>query len=351
MNEAVATLPNFRSDNVAMVSPEILQAIAAANHGPAASYGDDDYSKLLNHRFSMLFETEVTVFPVSTGTAANALSLAACARPYGAIYCHEEAHVHTAEGGATEAFTGGAKLLTLPGRNFRIEPAILREALARTAWGVRNRSQPDAVSITQASEFGTIYSLADIAEISAIARDKNLSVHMDGARFANALARLGCSPGDMTWRAGVDILSFGATKNGAMSADAIVVFDQDLVEPLSYRLRRAGQTWSKMRYASAQLLAYVEDGLYLRLAAKANAVAARLGAGLAALPDVRLDAPVEANLVFINLPALAITRLAASGLQFARRGQEVIRFVARFDSTEQEADEVIALVERAITTI
>ena len=171
---------------------------------------------------------------------------------------------------------------------------------------------------------------------------------MDGARFANALARLGCSPAEMTWRTGVDILSFGATKNGAMSADAIVVFDRDLVEPLSYRLRRAGQTWSKMRYASAQLLAYVEGGLYLRLATKANAVAARLGAGLAALPGVRLVAPVEANLVFINLPALAINRLAASGLQFARRGQDVIRFVARFDSTEQDADEVIALVHRAI---
>jgi threonine aldolase len=170
---------------------------------------------------------------------------------------------------------------------------------------------------------------------------------MDGARFANALARLGCSPAEMTWRAGVDILSFGATKNGAMSADAIVVFDRDLVEPLSYRLRRAGQTWSKMRYASAQLLAYVEGGLYLRLATKANAVAARLGAGLAALPGVRLVAPVEANLVFINLPVPAINRLAATGLPFARRGQDVIRFVTHFDSTEQEADEVIALVRDA----
>lgn len=348
MNEATRTLPNFRSDNVAPVSPEILRAIEAANRGAAAAYGDDEYSKLLNQRFSTLFETEVTVFPVSTGTAANALSLAACARPYGAIYCHEEAHIHTAEGGATEAFTGGAKLLTLPGRHFRIEPSMLREALAGTAWGVRNRSQPDAVSITQASEYGTVYPLAEIAEIGAIAHDRSLSLHMDGARFANALARLGCSPADMTWRAGVDILSFGATKNGAMSADAIVVFDQELVESLSYRLRRAGQTASKMRFASAQLLAYVEDRLFLRLAAKANAVAARLGAGLAALPGVRLVAPLEANLVFVNLPTLAINRLAASGLQFARRGQDVIRFVARFDSTEREADEVIALVQRAI---
>jgi threonine aldolase len=349
MTEATRTLPNFRSDNVAPVSPEILRAIDQANRGPAASYGDDDYSKLLNRRFSTLFEAEVTVFPVSTGTAANALSLASCARPYGAIYCHEEAHIHTAEGGATEAFTGGAKLVTMPGRHFRIEPSTLREALTGAAWGVRNRSQPDVVSITQASEYGTVYPLAEIAEIGAIAHDRNLSLHMDGARFANALARLGCSPADMTWRAGVDILSFGATKNGAMSADAIVVFDQDLVESLSYRLRRAGQTWSKMRYLSAQLLAYVEDGLYLRHAAKANAVAAYLGAGLTALPDVRLVAPVEANLIFVKLPASAINRLAANGLQFGRRGDEVIRFVARFDSTEQEADEVIALVHHAIT--
>ncbi|KJC61724.1 threonine aldolase [Bradyrhizobium sp. LTSPM299] len=349
MNEATRALPNFRSDNVAPVSPEILRAIEEANRGPAAAYGDDDCSKLLNRRFSTLFETEATVFPVSTGTAANALSLASCVRPYGAIYCHEEAHIHTAEGGAAEAFTGGAKLLPLPGQHFRIEPSMLREALAGAAWGVRNRSQPDAVSITQASEYGTVYPLAEITEIGAIAHDRHLSLHMDGARFANALARLGCSPADMTWRAGVDILSFGATKNGAMSADAIVVFDQNLVESLSYRLRRAGQTSSKMRYASAQLLAYVEDRLYLRLAAKANAVAARLGAGLAALPGVRLVAPVEANLVFLNLPAVAINRLAATGLHFARRDHDVIRFVARFDSTEQEADEVIALVRGAIT--
>src|ERR1700749_4943536 len=190
MTEASRTFPNFRSDNVAPVSPEILQAIAEANRGPAASYGDDEYSKLLNRQFSTLFETEVTVFPVSTGTAANALALASCTRPYGAIYCHDEAHIHTAEGGATEAFTGGAKLVAMPGREFRLEPSMLREALAGAAWGVRNRSQPDAVSITQASEYGTVYPLAEIAEIGAIAHDRNLSVHMDGARFSHSLARL-----------------------------------------------------------------------------------------------------------------------------------------------------------------
>src|SRR6266702_8822892 len=198
MNEPTRPLPNFRSDNVAPVSPEILKAIAEANYAPAASYGDDDYSKLLNRRFSMLFETEVTVFPVATGTAANALSLAACARPYGAIYCHEEAHVHTAEGGATEAFSGGAKLIALPGANGKLEPPTLAAALRRAERGIRNRPQPDAVSITQASEYGTVYRLEEIAAIGAIARDAGIRFHMDGARFANALMTLGCSASEMT---------------------------------------------------------------------------------------------------------------------------------------------------------
>lgn len=189
---------NFRSDNIATVSPEILRALENANHGPAASYGDDEHSRALQRIYSDLFETDVTVFPVSTGTAANALSLAACVRSYGAVLCHEEAHIHTAECAATEAFTGGAKLLPLPGERFRISPDALRAALARVEWGVRNRAQPDAVSITQASEYGTVYSLDEIAEIGAIARQAGIKLHMDGARFANALVTLACSPADMT---------------------------------------------------------------------------------------------------------------------------------------------------------
>lgn len=342
------TLPNFRSDNVATVSPEILRAIEAANTGPAASYGDDEYSALLNRRLSELFETETWVFPVATGTAANALALSACTRPYGAIYCHDEAHIHTSEAAATEAFTGGAKLIPLRGEDYRLTAEGLRRALASAGRGVRNKSQPDAISITQASEYGTVYRLDEIAAIGALARDADLSVHMDGARFANALMTLRCSAADMTWRAGVDILSFGATKNGAMSADAIVVFDRDLVEPLAYRLRRAGQTWSKMRFSAAQLLAYVEDGLFLRLAAHANALAARLGSGLVALPGVSLAAPVEANLVFVCLPQQTIAWLAGAGLKFARRGDDTVRFVTRFDATEAEVDEVIALVVEAL---
>lgn len=340
---------NFRSDNVATVTPEILRALEAANSGAAASYGDDEYSALLNRKFCDLFEAEVTVFPVSTGTAANALSLASCVRPYGAIYCHEEAHIHTAEAGATEAFSGGAKLIALPGKDHKMDPARLEEALLHAERGVRNRSQPDAVSITQASEYGTVYSRDEMAAIGVSARKANVLVHMDGARFANAMVTLGCSAADMTWRWGVDILSFGATKNGAMGAEAIVVFDKALAEPLSYRLRRAGQTWSKMRFAAVQLIAYIEDGLFLRLASHSNMLALRLGRGLADLPGVQLIAPIEANLVFVAMPEPAINALAAAGARFARRRGGVIRFVTRFDGAQTEVDQMISLARSVLS--
>jgi len=339
---------NFRSDNVATVSSEILRALDAVNHGPAAAYGDDEYSALLNRKFSQLFETEVVVFPVSTGTAANALSLATCARPYGAIYCHEEAHIHTSEGGATEAFSGGAKLITLPGADGKLTVQTVAAALQQAERGIRNRPQPDVVSITQATEYGTVYRRDDIAAIGASARDAGIRFHMDGSRFANALATLGCSAADVTWRSGVDILSFGATKNGAMGADAIVVFRRELAEPLSYRLRRAGQTWSKMRFAAAQLIAYVEDGLFLRLASRANELASQLGRELSALPGVRLIAPVEANLVFVAIAEPAIEALAAAGVRFARRRGGVVRLVTRFDGTRGEIDQLIELMRKVI---
>jgi threonine aldolase len=336
---------SFRSDNVATVAPEILRALEAVNRGPAASYGEDEWSKALNKSFSALFETEVTVFPVSTGTAANALGLAACARAYGAIFCHEHAHIHTSEGAATEAFTGGTKLLPLPGAGFRLTPDSLRQALARTDWGVRNRPQPDALSITQSTEHGTVYRLDEIAALGDLAKGAGLKFHMDGARFANALATLGCSPAEMSWRRGVDILSFGATKNGAMSTEAIVVFDPTLAEPLSYRLRRAGQTWSKMRYAAAQLIAYVEDGLYLRLAGQANALASRLAESIATVPGAALVAPVEANLVFLTLPPAMIDALQAAGVKLARRSETTVRLVTRFDGRTEDIDRVIEIAK------
>ncbi len=347
MSDQATAEISFRSDNVATASPEILRALAAVNQGPAASYGDDEYSRALNDTFSALFETEVTVFPVSTGTAANALALAACSRPWGGIYCHEQAHIHTAEGSATEAFTDGTKLMALPSPLFRLSPDGLRAAVARAEWGVRNRPQPDAVSITQPAEFGTVYPLDDIAAIGAIAREAGIRFHMDGARFANALVTLGTTPAEMTWRRGVDILSFGATKNGAMNTEAIVVFDPALVEPLSYRLRRAGQTWSKMRFAAAQLMAYVEDGLYLRLAARSNALASRLAQAVAQLPGVSLVAPVEANLLFLEMPPAMIAALQEAGIRFARRSETMIRLVTRFDGRDEDIDRFIAVARRA----
>lgn len=347
MNSGAASL-NFRSDNVATVAPEILRALDAVNHGLAASYGDDEYSALLNRKFSQLFETEVAVFPVSTGTAANALSLATCARPYGAIYCHEEAHIHTSEGGATEAFSGGAKLITLSGANGKLIPQTVAAALRQAERGMRNRPQPDAVSITQATEYGTVYRRDEVDAIGTSARDAGIRFHMDGARFANAMVTLRCSAAEATWRSGVDILSFGATKNGAMGADAIVVFKRELAEPLSYRLRRAGQTWSKMRFAAAQLIAYVEDGLFLRLASHANELASQLGRELSALPGVRLIAPVEANLVFVAMAAPAIEALSAAGVRFARRRGGVIRLVTRFDGTRGEVDQLIDVMCKVV---
>lgn len=337
---------DFRSDNVATVSPEIFSALARANAGAQAAYGEDDYSRALDERFSALFEDEAKVFPVSTGTAANALALAACARPWGGIYCYEHAHIHTAEGGATEMFSDGAKLMTLPGEGFRLHAADLAGALSRAAIGVRNRPQPDAISVTQATEHGTVYRLDELQAIGALARKHGLRMHMDGARFANALATLGCTPAAMTRQLGVDILSFGATKNGAMNAEAIVVFDKALVENLSYRLRRAGQTWSKMRYAAVQLLAYVEDDLFLRSARRANTLARRLADGLAQCPAAHLIAPVEADIVLLEVPEPVIALLAGQGFLFHRRSPTCIRLVTRFDGSEEEVDLLLEALAR-----
>jgi threonine aldolase len=298
-------------------------------------------SAKLNDRFSEVFETKVTVFPIGSGTAANALALSTLTPPYGAIYCHGAGHIHTSEAGATELLTGGAKLLPLEGDRFRLQASSVASALATAGFGIRNRSQPTAVSLTQATEFGTVYRLDELAAIADVARSHRLKIHMDGARFANALVTLGCSPAAATWRVGVDVLSFGCTKNGGLNADAIVVFNSGLVEDLSYRIRRTGHTWSKMRFPAAQLLAYVQDDLYLRSARKANNLAARLAANIAGIPEVSLAAPVEANEVFLALPETKIDHLTRNGFQFLRRGPRLIRLVCRFDGSEADVDNFI----------
>jgi threonine aldolase len=337
---------DFRSDNVATAAPEILEAMVAANRGTAAGYGADELSRQLDARFSELFETAVRVFPVATGTAANALSLAAITPSYGGIYCYEQAHIHTSECGATEFSTGGAKLHLVGGTDFKISPTALTSALDEAAARSTTTPPPAVLSITQASEWGTVYRLKELDALTGIARAWALRVHIDGARLANALATLGCTPAEMSWRRGADILSFGATKNGAMSADAIVVFRPEVAEPLAYRLRRAGLVWSKMRFAAAQLLAYVKDDLWLRHARRANALAARLASSASSLPGVRLAAPVEANEVFLVLGDSQIAARAEAGLLFNRRAGGIIRLVCRFDGTDEEVDACLALLRQ-----
>jgi len=313
---------NFRSDNESPAAPEIMEALARANRDSAHSYGADRYTAELQARFGELFETDLTVYPVATGTAANALSLGELAPPYGAVYCYADAHINVDECGAPEFYSGGAKLVGLAGEHGRIAPQTVTETLAATGYHGEHESAPAVLSLTNATEAGTIYGPAAVAALADIAIDAGMAVHMDGARFANALATLGCSPADLSWRAGVDMLSFGATKNGAMMAEAVVDFRPPSRRPphesLRRRRMRGGHLLSKMRFLSAQLLAYVEDGLWLRLAGHANAGAARLGADLAALSGVRLAHPVEANEVFVYLPEPLADALAAAGIEFHR---------------------------------
>ena len=341
---------DFRSDNTGRAAPEILEALVQANRGTALGYGADDWTAALQRRFSDLFETAVRVFPVATGTAANALALSALGPSWGLVYCSAAAHINTSEANAAGFFGGGIKLVPVAGRDGKIDAGALAETVAAIAPGQLHRGAPSAVSLTQASDLGAVYTLDETRAVAATAGRHRLRVHMDGARFANAVARLGCTPAEASWRAGVDIMSFGATKNGGALCDAIVVFAPELADGLAVQLRRAGQVWSKMRFSSAQLLAYVEDGLWLAMARAANAIARRIALRLPAVAAARLAAPVEANEIFLELPGAVLDALAADGFGFYRRSATLARFVCRFDATEAEADALCAAVARHLAT-
>jgi threonine aldolase len=343
---AIGAPVNLRSDNVAGIAPEILAAIEAANAGSAPSYGADPITARLQDTFSELFETRCFVQPVATGTATNALALALIAPPYGAIYCSDVGHVHDSECGAGEFYTGGARIVPLAAAHGRLRPETLRAALRTAGIGHSGRVQPAALNLTQATERGTVYRPDELDALVEIARDYGLRVHMDGARFANAIAALGCAPADVTWRRGVDVLSFGATKNGAMGAEAVVVFKEELAEPLRFRARRGGQVFSKMRFISAQLEAYLQDGLWLRLARHANAMAARLAARLTGIPGIRLLHPVEINEIFAAMPPPLIERLLAAGFGLYDRGGGEVRLVTAFSTTAEEIDAFVAAARR-----
>ena len=311
---------NFCSDNAVGVAPEIMSALAAANRGPSMPYGADEWTKRVERRLADIFEHEVRAFPVATGTAANALSLATLAPPYGSIYAHEESHVMIDECGAPEMFSGGAKLRPLPGEHGKLTAATLARALERGASNDVHQVVPAAISLTQATEAGTVYRPAELQAIAEVARRHQVRLHMDGARFANAMAFLGVPARQVTWEAGIDILSFGASKGGAMAAEAVVFFDPALAENFGYRRMRAGHLVSKMRFVSAQLEAYLTDGLWLKLARHANAMAQRLAQGLSAvlprLPGGRLLHPVESNELFVQLPPSVTAALRQAGFEF-----------------------------------
>jgi threonine aldolase len=343
MNEP---LYEFRSDNVGGAAPEILEAIVAANTGTAAPYGEDEYTRRMNERFAALFEREVQVYPLSSGTGSNSVALSALANSYGAIYCHETAHINVYECGAPEFFTG-AKLVGLTGRDFKLEPAALDDALALAGRGNPTRVQPFALNITQPTDLGTLYSLAEIASLCEVAHRHGLRVHMDGARFANAVAALGCTPADLTWRCGVDVLSLGATKNGAINAEAVVVFDPELAGEIPYRMKRGGQVLSKARFVSAQLERYVADDRWLQRARQANAHAAALARQLAAMPGVSLVAPVEINMLFLRMPAAAVAALDRGPFRYYKLGRDV-RLVCRHDQEPAGLEALVNCIRESV---
>lgn len=332
---------HFYSDNTGRVCPEILAALTAANIGFAASYGADPWTARLDEVFGTFFATDVRVFTVATGTAANALSLAALASPYETIFAHEQAHVVRDEFGAPEFFTGGARLVPVPGAHGKVTPAALASALSASTPSMR----PAALSLTQVTELGTAYRPAEITALSALARAHGLKVHMDGARLANALTFLDSHPGDITWRAGVDVLSFGATKNGALAAEAVVFFDRTLARDFELRRRRAGHVISKSRYVAAQLLAYIESGVWRRNAARANAHAATLARHAGRL----LSHPVESNQLFIQLDGARKQQLSDAGFEFhdwdASSPGET-RFVVSWDQPESDIEALCTALSR-----
>ncbi|BCA60105.1 threonine aldolase family protein [Sphingomonas sp. HMP6] len=335
----------FFSDNAAPVHPAVLAALGDANVLDTA-YDGDGWSKQLDARFSELFQTEVRALWVPSGTAANCLALAAMCPPHGAIVCHRDAHIQNDEGGAPEFYTHGAKLLLAEGAGAKLTPATIAAVLDATRNDV-HQVQPHAISITNATEYGLVYTPDDVAAIGHLAKQRGLGLHMDGARFANAVAHLDCAPADVTWRGGVDALSFGFVKNGGMSAEALIFFKPELAAATLYRRKRAGLLLSKGRYLAAQLLAMLEGDLWLDLGRNANAGAALL----AQAAGSRLVNPVEANEVFLRVTAAEAAQLRALGFDFYDWGPGEARLVISWNQSPADirplADAIANLPSRS----
>lgn len=336
---------DFRSDNTHGASPEILTALARASSGTTTSYGEDPITLRVRDRCREIFEIDCDVLPVLTGTAGNALAIASVTPPWGAVFCHEDAHIHRDEMAAPEFFTGGAKLIPIAGAQGKLAADDVAHAI-RDICGEGRAALPACVSVTQATEAGTVYTAAEVTALANVARANGCRVHMDGARFANAVAATGASPAELTWRAGVDVLVFGGTKNGALAAEMLVVFDHALTAELELRRHRAGHRLSKMRFVSAQLDAYLADDLWLRSARHANAMAERLAKHL----DAEILRPVEANAVFARFAPEVAARLREQGFLFydwSSFGAGAVRLVTGFDTTEADVDAFLRAAREA----
>ncbi|MEQ8602438.1 MAG: low specificity L-threonine aldolase [Marivibrio sp.] len=339
---------NFCSDNVTGAAPAILEHLAAVNAEPAMPYGADPVTKRLESALAATFERaeeQIASFPVATGTAANALILSSLVPPYGAALCHRDAHINVDECGAPELFTSGAKLIPLDGPAAKLTPAAVEQALAGDWRGVVHHAQPACLSITNVTEAGAVYTPDEVAALAEVAHAHGLALHMDGARFANAIAAVGCTAAEMTWKAGVDALSFGATKNGAMAAEAAIFFDPAHARDFAFRRKRGGHLFSKMRFLSAQLEAYLADGLWLDNARHANAMAKRLADGVRAAADARLAEEPAANEVFIHLGAETAAMLRDAGFQFypwPALGADCHRFVTAWSTDPADVDRLTA---------
>ncbi len=308
-------LYQFNSDNGAPVCEQVMQALIACNNGVETAYGADQWTARLNPAFSGFFEREAFVFPVPTGTAGNGLALGAVTPPYGTIFCHRRAHVVTTECGAPEFYSGGGRMTLLEGDHNKIAPKVLKQALSDHGIGNVHHMQASALCLTQATECGVTYGLDELEELNAVAHDAGLKTHLDGARFSNALVYLDCTPAEMTWKAGVDLLTYGTTKNGTMNAEAVITFDPDIAAALRFMHKRAGHLSSKMRYMSAQLLCHLQDDLWRHNAGCANANAKRLSHALSGCSGVSITHPVHINEIFAVLPSGLASALSESGIQ------------------------------------
>jgi threonine aldolase len=329
---------HFASDNYAGICPEAFAAMVEANEGHEVSYGDDSWTEKAADLLRDVFETRCEVFFVFNGTSANSLSLASLCQSYHSILCHEMAHVEGSECGAPEFFANGTKVLLLPGADGKIDPKSIDKAVSKRT--DIHYPKPRALSLTQATEVGTLYSVAELEELARVARHYDLRIHMDGARFANAVDALGVAPKEITWKAGVDVLCFGGTKNGIAVGEAVVFFNLELAKEFDYRCKQGGQLASKMRFLSAPWVGMLKDGAWLRHARHSNEMARRLEAGIAGIPGVSVSYPVQSNAVFARIPDPLVRALHERGWKFYTQvgGWEDSRLMCSWDTTPGDVD-------------